>query len=63
MNVGVPAAKDSRDSILREQDSDVLYTWRLQAVKMMEEITDVLNERRYAPHYPKGGTGDGDAER
>ena len=52
---GLEHAPALRREILDQHDTHALYTWRLQAAALVEEITDTLERRSGDDNFPKSG--------
>jgi hypothetical protein len=50
--LGISGAPGLRREIIGRQDTATLYAWRVQATKLVEEITDVLDAREGDDNYP-----------
>ena len=50
--LGISGAPGLRREIIGRQDTATLYVWRVQASKLVEEITDVLDAREGDDNYP-----------
>jgi hypothetical protein len=50
--LGISGAPGLRREIIGRQDTATLYEWRVQAAKLVEEITDVLDAREGDENYP-----------